>query len=106
MARNSDFGRHAFFTKTNWNNLHPRDRKTVSYVKYNVHGLTSQPRREERGHEYSELDDVISYLYDKTKTEERTLVAYKGGHVERDLLLTRKFLILIYKSMDARNMIR
>ena len=82
-----DFGRHAFFRKTRWNDLHFRERKTVSYVKYNVHGLTYQPRREEYGREYYLLEDVICDLYSKAKTKDRTVVAYKGGHVEQDLLL-------------------
>ncbi|KAL9978946.1 hypothetical protein ACROYT_G016530 [Oculina patagonica] len=82
-----DFGRHAFFMKTSWNDLHFKDRKTVSYVKYNVHGLTYQPRREEHGHEYYLLEDVMCDLYNNVKTKDRTVVAYKGGHVEQDLLV-------------------
>ena len=46
-----EFGRYAFYMKTAWGNLSYRDRKTVSYIKYNVHGLTYQPRREEQANE-------------------------------------------------------
>ncbi|KAL9952108.1 hypothetical protein ACROYT_G039315 [Oculina patagonica] len=80
------FGRHAFYMRMSWCNLSSRDRKTVSYVKYNVHGLTYQPRKEEKAYEYDRVEEVMWDLYEETKTPERTVVAYKGGHVERDLL--------------------
>ncbi|KAL9987908.1 hypothetical protein ACROYT_G002289 [Oculina patagonica] len=80
------FGRHAFYMRMSWCNLSSRDRKTVSYVKYNVHGLTYQPRKEEKAYEYYRVEEVMWDLYEETKTPERTVVAYKGGHVERDLL--------------------
>ena len=81
-----EFGRYAFYMKTAWDHLCPRDRKTVCYVKYNVHGLTYQPRREEQAFEYYQLDGIVKKLYESCKTNTKTVLAYKGGHVEKDLL--------------------
>lgn len=80
------YGRYAFYMKTSWRNLSRRDIKTVSYVKYKVHGLTYQPRREEKAFEYYRVEDILRDLYEEVKYKDRTVVAYKGGHVERDLL--------------------
>lgn len=40
---------HAFCMKSSWCNLSSWDLKTVSYVKYNVHGLTYQPKKGRKG---------------------------------------------------------
>ena len=80
-----EYGRHAFYMKPSWCNLSLRDRKTVSYVKYNVHGLTYQPRREEKAHEYYRVEEVVRDLYEETKTGDRPVVTFKGGHVELNI---------------------
>ena len=80
------FGRQAFYMKTDWGNLSPRDRKAVSCVNYNVHGVTYQPRREEKAYEYYRVEEAMRDLYEACKTDTRTVVTYKGGHVEKDLL--------------------
>ena len=48
--------------------------------------LTYQPHYQERAYEHDEVDIVLLRLYSQFKTEKRTVVAYKGGHVEKDLL--------------------
>ena len=58
----------------------------MNFAKHNIHGLTYQPRYQERAYEYDEVDIVLLRLYSQFKTEKRTVVAYKGGHVEKDLL--------------------
>ena len=80
------FDRHAFFQPAALKNLSHKDKKTVNFAKHNIHGLTYQPRYQERAYEYDEVDIVLLRLYSQFKTEKRTVVAYKGGHVEKDLL--------------------
>ena len=75
---NEHFGHHAF--------LSHKDKKTVNFAKHKIHGLTYQPRYQERAYEHDQADIVLLRLYNQFKTEERTVVAYKGGHVEKDLL--------------------
>ena len=73
---NEHFGRHDFF----------QPEKTVNFAKHNIHGLTYQPRYQERAYEQDQADIVLLRLYSQFKTEKSTVVAYKGGHVEKDLL--------------------
>ena len=80
------FDRHAFFQPAALKNLSHKDKKTVNFAKHNIHGLTYQPRYQERAYEHDEVDIVLLRLYSQFKTEKRTVVAYKGGHVEKDLL--------------------
>ena len=80
------FDHHAFFQPAALKNLSHKDKKTVNFAKHNIHGLTYQPRYQERAYEYDEVDIVLQRLYSQFKTEKRTVVAYKGGHVEKDLL--------------------
>ena len=63
-----------------------KDKKTVNFAKHNIHGHTYQPRYQERAYEHDEVDIVLLTLYNQFKTEKRTVVAYKGGHVENNLL--------------------
>ena len=64
-----------------------KDKKTVNFAKHNIHGLAYHPRYQERAYEHDEVDIVLLRLYNQYKTEERTVVvAFKGGHVEKDFL--------------------
>ena len=49
-----------------------------------IYGLTYQSRYQERPYEHDQADIVLLRLYNQYKTEQRTVVAYKEGHVERD----------------------
>lgn len=85
-AWTGDHGRMAFYPPMTWNELSPKDRKTVWFVKYHVHGLTFSPMREEQAHPQSLLTPTLLSLYESFKTEKLNVVAYKGGRVEMDLL--------------------
>ena len=80
------FDRHAFFQPAALKNLSHKDKKTVNFAKHNIHGLTYQPRYQERAYEHDEVDIVLLRLYSQFKTEKRAVAAYKGGHVKKDLL--------------------
>ena len=83
---NDYFGRYAFFQPTLLKDLSYKDKKTVTFTKYNIHGLTYQPRYRERGYQQEEVLGVLGRVYNQYTTEERTVIVYKGGHVEKDCL--------------------
>ena len=70
-----------------------RDWKTANFVKRRIHGLTLHPtpaeleRTATRLFHPSAVKTIISELYDKYKTPLRDLVAYKGGTLEKDILI-------------------
>ena len=82
---NEHFGRHAFFQPAALKDLSYKDKTTVT-AKHNIHRLTYQPRYQERAYEQDQADIVLLRLYSQFKTEKSSVVAYKGGHVEKDLL--------------------
>ena len=80
------FDRHAFYQPAALKNLSQKDKKTVNFSKHNIHGLTYKPRYQERAFENDKEDIVFLRLCSQFKTVKRTVLAYKGGHVEKDLL--------------------
>ena len=80
------FGHHAFFQPAALKHLSHKDKKTVNFAKHKIHGLAYQPRYQERVNEQDQADIVLLRLYNQYKTFERTVVAYKGGHIEKELL--------------------
>ena len=95
---NEQFGRHAFFQPATLKDLSHKDKKTVNFAKHKIHGLTYQPRYQERAYEHDQADIVLLRLYNQYKTEERTVVAYKGGHVEMSLSHDRVSRVLVMVS--------
>ena len=85
------FDRHAFFQPAALKNLSHKDKKAVNFAKHNIHGHTYQPRYQERAYEHDEVDIVLLRLYSQFKTEKRTVVAYKGGHVEKAIFTIKSF---------------
>ena len=83
---NEHFGRHAFFQPATLKDLSYGDKKTVNFAQHKIYGLTYQPHYQERAYEQDQADIVLLRSYNQYKTAERTVVAYKGGHVEKDLL--------------------
>ena len=80
------YDRFAFYPDVPWSQLSDKDKKTVWVVKHHVHGLTYSPRKREHALKQSSVNDLMRYLYRRNKVEGKNVVAYKGGHVERDLL--------------------
>ena len=67
--------------------LNAVDKRTVSYVQTYVTGLPYYPSRRERDvREQSHVKDDLVEIWRKCKTPFARKVAYKGGHLERDLL--------------------
>ena len=58
----------------------------MNSAKHKIRGLAYRPRYRERAYEQDQADIVLLRLYNQYKTFERTVVAYKGDHIEKDLL--------------------
>ena len=65
---NEHFGRHSFFQPAALKDLSHKDKKTVNFAKHNIHGLTYQPRYQERAYEQDQADIVLLRLYNQYKT--------------------------------------
>ena len=86
---NQEHGRHAFFIPIPYKALNGKDRSTVHFVCNKIHGLSYQPTQADHAHHPMLLKLLVKNLYQKYKTNTRTIVGYKGGHVEKDLLQKR-----------------
>ena len=85
---NQEHGRHAFFIPIPYKALNNKDRNTFHYVCNKIHGLSYQPTQDEHAYHPMLLKSLVKKLYQKYKTNTRTVVGYKGGHVQKDLLQT------------------
>ena len=59
---------------------------TVQYIRKHVHGLSFVPQTSEHVQPQHPVSPVVKALYNKYKTDTKKLVAFKGGHAEKDLL--------------------
>ena len=66
--------------------LSPQNKKTVNYVRDHVHALPFDSRPEEYAVDLELLKYVVQSLYNNHRTAHQWVVAFKGGHVENDLL--------------------
>lgn len=80
------FGRIAFYMPTRWTDLNDKDKQTVTYVNRQVNGLSYYLNQGEEGYSQDEVNDIVNHLYLSCKTDEKYVVAYKGGHGERNVL--------------------
>ena len=66
--------------------LTPKEKKTADYVRNYVHALPFDARPQKHAVELELLKYVVQSLYDNHRTAHLWVVAFKGGHVEKDLL--------------------
>ena len=67
-----------------WGDLSQKDRKTCMYVSRYVHKLPLVARRGSLP--LDNLNNIVNDFYNDVKTLEKSVMAYKGGHLERNLL--------------------
>ena len=70
----------------NYTQLSVKDKRTVNYIYNHVHGLRFQATAKEKALPQDQLEIFIQTLYDTLSTKDQTVVAYKGGTLERDIL--------------------
>jgi len=69
-----------FYSRVRYKDLNYKDRRTVQFVYKHIHGLRFEASFKEAALPQRDLEAVIRALY------RGGLVAYKGGHLEKDLL--------------------
>ena len=69
-----------------WSELLGKDRRTCAYVRNHIHKLPFGVPRGVGAYELSALEEIVATFYYRAKRNERSIIAYKGGHFERDLL--------------------
>lgn len=67
-------------------NLSDKDKRAAAYVTNRVSGLPFEARVIERAISCDRVPDNVVALYRKYRTKTKHLIAYKGGHIEKDLL--------------------
>ena len=69
-----------------WSDLCAKDRKSCCYVMRNIHKLPFGVPCGVKACKITELGGIICDFYCEVKQSERSKLAYKGGHYEKDLL--------------------
>ena len=69
-----------FYSRLHYKDLNYKDRRTVNYVYKHIHGLRFEATYREAALPQRDVDAIVRALY------RGGLVAYKGGHLEKDLL--------------------
>lgn len=68
-------------------NLTPADFATINYCRKFIHGLSFRPLPGEKDAIHiKNLNKVIWTIYVNNKTFDKNVIAYKGGHIEKDIL--------------------
>ena len=88
FSSNQEHGSHAFFVtvRLSHKTLCDKDKRTVNFVISKIHGLSYQPSQTEHEQNPRIVGTLIKDLYQDYSTVEKTVVGYKGGHVEKDVL--------------------
>ena len=79
-------GRVAFLPRHPFHQLHRDDKRQIAFLTKHIHGLTYLPSDTEQAVS-TPVDDVVQRLYADSACDHRRCVAFKGGHLERDVLL-------------------
>ena len=66
--------------------LAPIQQKQAAFVTRRIHGLPFTPTHFEDAHTQERLRQDVVDLYTLNMTTEKPTIAYKGGHIEKDLL--------------------
>ena len=69
-----------------WDELSAKDKKTCGYVMRKIHKLPFGVPCGVEASEVSALENIVKSFYCEVKQNESSVLAYKGGQYERDLL--------------------
>jgi len=86
VSHTQEHHRYVFYLETPYSALFAKDQCTVQYIRKHVHRLSFVPQTSEHAQPQHAVSLVVKALYDKYKTDTKKLVAFKGGHAEKDLL--------------------
>ena len=69
-----------------WSDLTEKDKRSCAYVIKHIHKFTFGVPEGVRAYELSALGEIVATFYCRVKRNERSIIAYKGGHFEKVLL--------------------
>ncbi len=72
-----------FKTKLSDKNLNKKDKTNAKFLQRNVHGLSLS---DDNGLELNMVDVIVKKFYTSYKLNSKSVLAYKGGRIEKDLL--------------------
>ena len=104
---NGEHSRHAFSIPIPYKTLHDKDKRTVNFVCRKNHGLAYQPCAPEIFQDPRILGPLVKDIHqeysERAQSSEgkRTVVGYKGGHVEKDLLQKLNILSLNLETLGC-----
>ncbi len=64
-------------------NLNKKDKINTEFLQRNIHGLSLS---DENGFELDMIDVIVKKFYTSYKLNSNSVLAYKGGRIEKDLL--------------------
>ena len=94
-----DCGRVAVSPKKPFGRLRDFDRRQAHYLTREIHGLSYAPHKHEQT--VPSVRHYVAKLYAEYRTEHRTRVAYKGGTVEKCLLVSMNIPFLNLETMGC-----
>ena len=63
-----------------------KDKRLIRFVRRHIHGLPYTPAHREQARPAAHLEQDVKELVHKFQQPDKTVVAYKGGHYEKELL--------------------
>ena len=69
-----------------YTDLVPSQQRQANFVTRRIHGLPFTPTHFEDASPQEQLQQDVADLYTLNMTPEKTVIPYKGGHIEKDLL--------------------
>ena len=67
-----------------YTDLVPSQQRQANFVTRRIHGLPFTPTHFEDASPQEQLQQDVADLYKLYATPEKTVIAYKGGHIEKD----------------------
>ena len=93
-----DRGSYFFDVTIPYKRLRDREKPQIHYVTRCISGLPYRPAQCERPvHHQRALRGLLRHLYREFRTDLRTVVGFKGGHFEKDVLIDLK---IPYKNIE------
>lgn len=81
------YGSYRFDLSNYINGMTQADWKSAMCCKFRIHGLSIRPLpREKNCYNEKDLNSLINQIYEENKTQDKYVIGYKGGTVERNLL--------------------
>ena len=69
-----------------WNELNEKDKRTCNFVQKNIHKFPFGVPRGTKAFQILDLQAIVENFYREIQIDSNSIIAFKGGHYERDLL--------------------